>query len=564
MPKYDITGPDGKTFEINAPDGATEAEVLAYAQKNFKMAAAPAAPVKERTIGEKIGQGIGNIVAGGVRGAGSIGATLMYPVDKAQDMYHGDRAPTVEGLISGKQQLSRNEERRKAMDTGLGHMGAETDSFLYGAGKLGGEIAGTAGMGGLLGQGLVRAAPVLGMSTPVAANLANAVATGGFRAGTTTGLANAGTRVLGGAINGGVSAGMVNPADIGLGAGIGAALPGAAKVLGAAGRKIGSTLSGGGIKPEVKVLAERAAQLGIDVPADRIANSKPLNAVAAGLRYVPLSGRTATEDAMQSQLNTALSRTFGQNSDNVTMALRKAQSELGGEFDRVLQNNTVRVDSRFLDELVEHEQTAMRELGSDQANIISRQIDEIMSKGESGEINGQAAYNIKRILDRIGKRNSPEGHYATELRKSLMGALDRSLSPEASAAFATTRKQYGNMLTLEKIAQNGADGDVSIARLANMKNIGNKDLQELADISAQFLKPRMSEHGAAQRAAAGLGIGTFAGFPALAGSVAGARGTNAALNSKTARNMLLRTGPAPQAPEWFELGYKAAPVIGSD
>jgi hypothetical protein len=41
MPKYQITGPDGKSFEVTAPDGATEDQVLAFAQKNFKMAAAP-------------------------------------------------------------------------------------------------------------------------------------------------------------------------------------------------------------------------------------------------------------------------------------------------------------------------------------------------------------------------------------------------------------------------------------------------------------------------------------------------------------------------------------------
>ncbi|MGC4395988.1 hypothetical protein [Hydrogenophaga sp. T2] len=46
MPKYRITGPDGATYEINAPDGASEQDVLAYAKQNFAppAAAAPAAP----------------------------------------------------------------------------------------------------------------------------------------------------------------------------------------------------------------------------------------------------------------------------------------------------------------------------------------------------------------------------------------------------------------------------------------------------------------------------------------------------------------------------------------
>lgn len=41
MAKYRITGPDGGTYEVNAPDGASEADVMAYVQRNAKMAKAP-------------------------------------------------------------------------------------------------------------------------------------------------------------------------------------------------------------------------------------------------------------------------------------------------------------------------------------------------------------------------------------------------------------------------------------------------------------------------------------------------------------------------------------------
>ena len=35
MPRYEISAPDGRKFEITAPEGATQEEVLAYAQSNF-------------------------------------------------------------------------------------------------------------------------------------------------------------------------------------------------------------------------------------------------------------------------------------------------------------------------------------------------------------------------------------------------------------------------------------------------------------------------------------------------------------------------------------------------
>ena len=530
---------------------------------------------------DSVKQGAINLASGAVRGAGSIGATLMWPIDKATDMIMGDRDPNVAGLITGKQPISRNEQRRRDLDSGLAYfVGAEPDSLMYKAGKLGGEVAGTAGVGGVLANGVRAAAPIaarVGMSSPTLQRLASAVETSGFRTGapaaTTTGqrLADIAMRTTGGAVTGGTSAALVDPEQTGTGAIVGAALPGATKVIGATARAAGRAIRGSEIPPEVAALADRAKQLGIDIPADRIADSKPLNAVAAGLNYVPFSGRAATEQNMQNQLNRALSATFGQNSANVTAALRKAQGDLGGEFDRVLRSNTVRVDQPFLDALAEAESRATSELGSDGARVIKNQINEIMNKVDAnGEIDGQAAYNIKRVLDRIGKRNTPEAYYASDLKRDLMGALNRSMTPEDAAAFATTRQQYGNMLALEKLAKNGVDGDISIARLANLKNINNKDLQELADISAQFLRPREGQHGAAQRATAAIAATVMGGPLAAAGGIAARRATNKALNSNTLKDLM--TGQPVQnpliqgamSPNLLQHLYRSAPVAASE
>jgi hypothetical protein len=45
MPDYEITSPDGKRFRVTAPDGATEQDVLAYAQSQFAQQA-PAPPAQ--------------------------------------------------------------------------------------------------------------------------------------------------------------------------------------------------------------------------------------------------------------------------------------------------------------------------------------------------------------------------------------------------------------------------------------------------------------------------------------------------------------------------------------
>lgn len=566
--------PSANAGEMPQPAGASpfakmsDADLLAQ----YKAAkAAPDTPAAPPSTLDKIAAGAGrfasgavqgtkDLAAGAVRGAGSIGATLLAPVDIASDALAG------KGLT-----LASNDQRRADMDSALKELGANPDSLAYKAGKLGTEIAGTAGTGGVLAKGAqaVGAAPKI-----VSALESGGLTLGGAPATTATEAAgNLLTRAGAGAATGATSAGLVDPKDAKTGAIVGGALPVGVAALGKAGNALGQAITGGGVAPEVKALADRAKQLGIDIPADRLVNSKPLNALGASLEYVPLSGRAGTMNKMEDQLNTAVSRTFGQDSSNVTQALRKAGDDLGGKFDNVLKSNTVKIDKPFLDDLAEAANKATSELAPDQAGIIGRQVDNLLAKGANGEIDGQAAYNIKKTLDQIGKRNSPEAYYALDLKQKLMDALNRSLGPDEAAAFKTTREQYGNMLSMEKIAQNGAEGGVSIARLANMRNINNPQLQELADISSQFLKNRESAHGAAQRVFGGMGaagtaataamLGHAAVPVALAGGMAAGRGANALLNSNMARaailggpqsNLLLQGANAGQA------ALRAAPV----
>lgn len=221
--------------DLDQPAGA--AEVPSFGQQFM-------AEVKDSIPAQAV-RAIPDLVAGGVRGAGSIGATLLWPVDKITDMVKGDREQTLSTLITGDKPLSRNEERRRDMTAALGTMGADTDSTAFAAGKLGGEIAGTAGAGGAIGSALAR---IPGAATAMP-GVISALRTGGM----TTGQAVApgaiaaardmGTRVLGGAVAGGASAGLVDPSQAGTGAAIGGALPVAVKGTAYAGQKVGSGIA---------------------------------------------------------------------------------------------------------------------------------------------------------------------------------------------------------------------------------------------------------------------------------------------------------------------------------
>ncbi len=237
----DVKLPDGTVIQ-GVPDNITKADLVARLERNGYDTSQLNPPP---TTSQSIKQGAGNLAAGLVRGAGSIGATLLAPVDAAARALNGGKPVTIGGFdVVGQ-------DRRAGMDAGLSSLGAETDSLMYKGGKLTGEIAGTAGAGGAVANGLVRAAPMVAKAAPAVANLmtkaAPAIQSGGLSLGsgaTQNALTNAALRVGGGAVNGAVSAGMVDPRDAGTGALIGGALPVAVKVAGATGKLIRDVSSG--------------------------------------------------------------------------------------------------------------------------------------------------------------------------------------------------------------------------------------------------------------------------------------------------------------------------------
>lgn len=206
---------------IEFPDGMAAGDIESAIKANM-MSIKPAK--QERgTLNQMARDAFG----GAIRGAGSIGATLIRPFESAAE----------------------NEQRRKSMDEGLTSLvGSNPDNLTYGGTKLLTEMAGTSGVGGALAKPLMGIAP----------RLAQAVATSGM----TAGGAGMATRAAGGAITGGASAALVNPEDAGAGAAIGAAMPGAIKLVGMAGSKIGQTYRAATQPEKVKIAQKLAQTLG--------------------------------------------------------------------------------------------------------------------------------------------------------------------------------------------------------------------------------------------------------------------------------------------------------------
>jgi len=148
---------------------------------------------KESGMMRQAGKVVLDVLAGGVRGAGSIGATLIRPFESGEE----------------------NVARRQKMDEALRSLGADPSSFAYGAGKFGAEMAGTMGVGGALAVPVKAAARVV----PQLASAVPALTSGGLAAQTTAG------KIAAGAVTGAAGAGLIEPGSATTGAALGAAVP---------------------------------------------------------------------------------------------------------------------------------------------------------------------------------------------------------------------------------------------------------------------------------------------------------------------------------------------------
>lgn len=297
MPKVRVTAPDGAVYEITAPDGATDAQIQAYVEQNLRpkaaspapaMAAPPVAippapaqpkPMSELSWGEAFKREAANSLPyGALRGAKDVIDTGAEWLAKGVDKLTGSNlAPEIKaGNDAGKRDFVEQ--------TGDGNFAK--------VGRVGGNIAATWPIGGMLAAPVQAAGRVLPVLSKFTTPLAEALTTGGMRAGPVTpgAAATAGrlaARTVGGATVGGASAAVVNPEDAGTGAVIGAVLPSAVSSAVLAGKTVGQAAKTAFSSRETKAVTDLAKALELQEPQavqDAIARLRAANELVPGSR----------------------------------------------------------------------------------------------------------------------------------------------------------------------------------------------------------------------------------------------------------------------------------------
>lgn len=542
-----------------------------------RSAEAPTTPKTETTFGQDVMQQLGNFGAGALRGAGSIGATLLTPVDAAA------RALGVNNSVIGRT------DRRQAMDEALGGMGAQTNSFGYGAGKLTGELAGTAGAGGVAANGVRMAAPFLGAAASTAEALATAIGSSGMRTNAVQSiLGNLLTRTAGGAISGGLTAGLVNPADTGSGALIGGALPGAMQLAG----KAGSTI--------------RNAFVSAPQDAQAIAQKMTTARAASDLGYVipPADLQPGITSELLSGLSGKIKTAQVASARNQGVTDSLAKSALGLPSDALLTNDTlqgirntagqayqgikgagiVTTDKAYNDAL-DKIASGYKSAGDSFPGLASNPVSDLVDGLRVGNFDSGGAIDMVKILRGQADKAYMGGDKALgKATKDAAGAIEDQIGRHLESigdtkgleAFQAARRDIAKTYSVQK-ALNPSTGNVSAQSLATQLNKGKPlsgDLLSIAQFGQAF--PKASQ--ALKETPKSFSPLDFAVAAGLSGSTMNPLGLAGIIARPGVRSLLLSSPVQSQAlrqggllgNSGSQLGgllndefYRAAPLLGS-
>lgn len=571
MAKYRITAPDGGTYEVTAPDDATQEQVLAYAQANYSGKA-------EQGKSEQPGM-VKSAVMGVARGAKDVVDTgaqwLASGFDKLAGTKEGERVQQMND--TGKADFQREYGGSTAADIG----------------RLGGNIAATWPVGGVLGTAVRGAGAAAGVGR-IVEPMAQAIASGGMRAGGVTGAAGLASRGAGGAVSGGAMAGLVDPESAATGVVIGAATPavirGSSKVFDATARAL---------RPEVSAtpLARRALEMGAPLGIADLSNNGMVRGTRSILNDSLFTGGIgrAQNEAKQAWFNQQVGKTFGADAKSLTPEIMDtAKKRLGNEFDRIWGGNDLMVDNQLLVKLSGLRQNADLLPQGEGKRLLSH-LDDFESRIAQGAdgamvIPGGVANRFQSSLRKTSE--GAQGFLKNDLldmRQSVISAFNRSVSPQDAAALTANRGKYKAMKTVEPLLQKSeagvagrTSGDVPPALLSQAVvnsykgGVGGAPLTELSQIGQRFLVDRTPQTGGSARAAiqnTALGGALAAGAltnPYTLLGIPAAMGVNKALGSPALARGLL-TAPEsgaerallglPLTGGLLDLGVRAAPLL---
>ena len=557
MPQFRITGPDGKTYNVTAPDGASENDVLQYVQANagkpdMGRSEEQSRPVAEQAVRlagmgakgiadsalETVGA-VPDAVAAGLRAIGAPAPEAGFYTNKLKSAWN-----TVGGAMAAPVN-----DALKSQGVDLGKERAENtlEKAAYGGGR---GVADAASM-------YLPAAGVAKMAGPgVAQGVAQTLAS------------QPALQTVAGAAGGAVGEATDSPL-------LGAATAMAVPVLTGMGQRLANPVRNQ-LGPEQARLAEVAATEGIPLTPGQQTGSRPLQAMESVFGTMPLTSgpQKAIREGQSKAFNKAVLQRAGIDAEQATPEiLEQAAQRLGKEFETLSAATTVKFDDDFLKSLNDVSKRYATKLSTNVRPVVDSIVEDLgqFAEGMPGANYQQARSDLTRQAKATVNSDPMLSMTLRGIRDALDDAAERSLPSELRQAWQDVRRQYGNLKTIEKAMSNttlgAAAGDISPTQLSQaVKQGGNYargggDLNDLSRVGTTFLRDNVPNSGTAERSlmanllTGGIAGGVGVGIDPLLGAstLLAPRAAQMAYNTPAVQNWL--TKGAAQAG-----GSTAAPV----
>lgn len=512
MALFEIQGPDGAVYEVDAPD------------ENAAM------------------QGYQRMMAGGqqpqseayTRAASDMSA-MTQGLDKRMDDDRNSVLGKVDSAVRGAADVltfGMADELAAGLNTGFGYLGDydrelanqrrtdAADADKRGGYRLGGQLA-----GGLVGgAGLVKA----GLSPTARAIDAGWRLPGVMLASGVEGAALGGLQGFGSGEGAGDRLDQSKSGAMWGGA-VGAAAPAVVSGLSKVAKKVVSPFS---TSAEQSAAVRALGKEGVPLTAGQKTGSEWLRyreseiGGAKAAQIAENQKRAFTDAAMRKAGGSGLA-----DPDN----LAALKGKLGSGFEYLSKRNTLRVDQTLVDDMNRAAQEYASVLPADRKTIFQKLGNDIAARFKEGKgaMSGKDYQTIRSRLTRMAQnyRNS-DGEFADAirgLRDALDNGMERSISPVDQGAWRNLRRQYGNYKVLNRASLGGGEdagiGIISPARLRMAASSGNRDgfatgasdFTKLAKAGQAVMTPLPNSGTASRLAARNLG----AMAPSIVGASAG-------------------------------------------
>mgnify|MGYP006921348830 CR=1 FL=1 len=463
MPKYSVTSPSGEVFDVNAPEGASEADAIEYVKKNYIVGAAatPSDPYKETAQeGSNFLAGMG----GGMKGL-YLGAKQM--LGQATDQEIADHKQAVNGLNSTASGMAGN-------FAGLAIPAAAT-ALIPGANTFtGGALTGA----------------VFGALDPVSGGESRLKNMG---MGTLFGLGGQAVASTVGRINQPVRATLpANAQDL-------------ASKAGAMGIELNAAQSTGS-KPLRWI---DSALDNLPMTAEKQSVMKAAQREAWQKKLMEQTGATSSDasSGVMGSIKDRIGQVFNDLSARNTVTLDKTAVKALGNV-KVENAKAGPLGSGKVNEVVDWLEGLSKPTGSPILGPNGRPFP-VPAQPLEGEVYQRARSVLsKASSDAYGAKNSALGKSLKDLRNALDDAAERSIAPADAAAWKEARTQYGALKAIEKATDpvTGSIGPLKLINELKRKNPngmifgkGDQTLPDIAKVGKQFIAENLPDSGTAQR-----------------------------------------------------------------